>query len=48
MEQNFVNMLSIDVNFHKILHGDWFAGKGLGVVTLDFKGLNVHVRELIG
>ena len=32
----------------KILHGDWFAGKGLGVVTLDFKGLNVHVRELNG
>jgi len=28
---------------HQILHGDWFAGKGLGVVTLDFKGLNVHV-----
>jgi len=28
---------------HAILHGDWFAGKGLGVVTLDYRGLNVHV-----
>jgi len=28
---------------HQVLHGDWFAGKGLGVVTLDFHGLNIHV-----
>ena len=28
-----------------MLHGDWFAGKGLGVVTLDFQGLNIHVRS---
>lgn len=28
---------------HQVLHGDWFAGKGLGVVTLDFQGLNIHV-----
>lgn len=28
---------------HKVLHGDWFAGKGLGVVTLDYRGLNIHV-----
>ena len=29
----------------QVLHGDWFAGKGLGVVTLDFQGLNIHVRS---
>lgn len=28
---------------HKILHGDWFAGKGLGVATIDYCGLNIHV-----
>lgn len=27
----------------KILHGDWFAGKGLGVCHLDYKGLNINV-----
>ena len=36
-------------NWHErrfqVLHGDWFAGKGLGVVTLDFHGLNIHVRR---
>ena len=48
IKRHLENMRRIDVNFHKILHGDWFAGKGLGVVTLDLKGLNVHVRELIG
>ena len=28
---------------HKVLHGDWFAGKGLGVCGIDYKGLNIHV-----
>jgi len=28
---------------HKVFHGDWFAGKGLGVCQLDYKGLNIHV-----
>ena len=28
---------------HKIFHGDWFAGKGLGVCGIDYKGLNIHV-----
>jgi len=28
---------------HKVLHGDWFAGKGLGVCRIDYKGLNIHV-----
>ena len=28
---------------HKIFHGDWFAGKGLGVCAIDFKGFNIHV-----
>jgi len=27
----------------KILHGDYFAGKGLGVCHLDYKGLNINV-----
>ena len=22
---------------HKVLHGDWFAGKGIGVCTIDFQ-----------
>jgi len=28
---------------HKVFHGDWFAGKGLGVCGIDYKGLNIHV-----
>jgi sphingomyelin phosphodiesterase 2 len=28
---------------HKIWHGDWFGGKGLGVCQLLFKGFDVHV-----
>ena len=28
---------------HKILHGDWFAGKGIGVCNIDFKGININV-----
>jgi len=28
---------------HKLLHGDWFGGKGLGVCQVDFHGFNVHL-----
>ena len=28
---------------HMFLHGDWFAGKGLGVCRLDYKGLVIQV-----
>ena len=28
---------------HKIWHGDWFGGKGLGVCQILFKGFDVHV-----
>ena len=28
---------------HKLLHGDWFGGKGLGVCQIDFKGFNIHL-----
>ncbi len=28
---------------HKIWHGDWFGGKGLGVCQMVFKGFDVHV-----
>jgi len=28
---------------HKLAHGDWFGGKGLGVGQIDFKGFNVHL-----
>merc|ERR1719319_1469872 len=28
---------------HKVHHADWFAGKGLGVATIDLRGLHVHV-----
>ena len=28
---------------HKILHGDWFAGKGVGVCNINLSGLELHV-----
>lgn len=28
---------------HKLLHGDWFGGKGLGVCQVDFMGFNIHL-----
>jgi len=28
---------------HKLLHGDWFGGKGLGVCQIDFMGFNIHL-----
>lgn len=28
---------------HKLLHGDWFGGKGLGVCQIDFLGFNIHL-----
>ena len=28
---------------HKLLHGDWFGGKGLGICQIDFKGFNIHL-----
>ena len=28
---------------HKILHGDWFAGKGIGVCNINHRGLKIHV-----
>jgi len=28
---------------HKLLHGDWFGGKGLGVCQIDFRGFNIHL-----
>lgn len=28
---------------HKLLHGDWFGGKGLGVCQVDFRGFNIHL-----
>ena len=28
---------------HKLAHGDWFGGKGLGVCKVDFRGFNIHL-----
>jgi len=28
---------------HKLLHGDWFGGKGLGICQIDFQGFNIHL-----
>ena len=28
---------------HKLLHGDWFGGKGLGICQIDFCGFNIHL-----
>jgi len=28
---------------HKLLHGDWFGGKGLGVCQIDYQGFNIHL-----
>lgn len=28
---------------HKITHGDWFGGKGLGVCQIDYQGFNIHI-----
>jgi len=28
---------------HKLLHGDWFGGKGLGVCQIDYLGFNIHL-----
>ena len=28
---------------HKLLHGDWFGGKGLGICQVDFRGFNIHL-----
>jgi len=28
---------------HRLTHGDWFGGKGLGVGQIDFKGFNIHI-----
>jgi len=28
---------------HKLMHGDWFGGKGLGVGQIDYKGFNIHI-----
>jgi len=28
---------------HKLLHGDWFGGKGLGICQIDYKGFNIHL-----
>ena len=33
---------------HKILHGDWFAGKGIGVCNIDFKVMTDSVRTQFG
>ena len=32
---------------HKILHGDWFAGKGIGVCNIDFKVVLIYYEILI-
>ena len=29
----------------QVLHGDWLAAKGLGVVTFDFQVLIIHVSS---
>ncbi len=28
---------------HKIWHGDWFGGKGLGVCQINYRGFDIHV-----
>ena len=28
---------------HKLLHGDWFGGKGLAICQIDFQGFNIHL-----
>jgi sphingomyelin phosphodiesterase 2 len=28
---------------HKVWHGDWFGGKGLGVCQINFRGFDVHL-----
>jgi sphingomyelin phosphodiesterase 2 len=29
--------------FHKVLHGDWFAGKGIGLCQINWDGLIINV-----
>ena len=28
---------------HNVHHGDWWAGKGVGLVRLEVEGLSIHV-----
>lgn len=28
---------------HKVWHGDWFGGKGLGVCQIEFAGFDIHL-----
>ena len=45
----FFQAWSLNGYIHKIQHGDWFGGKGVGLCTVDYQGLiiNLYVTHVI-
>nr|CAG4640624.1 EOG090X00X3 [Eulimnadia texana] len=39
----FFHQWSLNGYFHKIQHGDWFGGKGVGICTVKYKGLQINL-----
>ncbi|XP_052245094.1 putative neutral sphingomyelinase isoform X2 [Dreissena polymorpha] len=43
IQQTFYHKFDPNGYAHKVQHGDWFGGKGVGMATINVDGLHVHV-----
>ncbi|XP_062590000.1 putative neutral sphingomyelinase [Saccostrea cucullata] len=43
IEDSFYHLFPLNGYFHKVQHGDWFGGKGLGLCRVTFQGLSFNI-----
>lgn len=43
IEETFFHQWSVNGYIHKLHHGDWFGGKGVGLCKLKINNFNINV-----
>ncbi|XP_078324185.1 putative neutral sphingomyelinase isoform X1 [Crassostrea virginica] len=43
IEDSFYHLFPLNGYFHKIQHGDWFGGKGLGMCRVSIQGISINI-----
>lgn len=43
IEDSFYHLFPLNGYFHKVQHGDWFGGKGLGMCRVSIQGISINI-----